>query len=50
MWNFYVYKWENAYSQDFKCLKSFNEFLYLFKPRKGGALVHVYVWEHIIGL
>ena len=36
----------------FICLKNFNEFfMYLFKWRKeGGALMHVYVWEHIVSL
>ena len=38
----------------FKCLKIFNEFfnMYLFRWRKGGggALIHVYVLEHIISL
>ena len=36
----------------FKCLKIFNEFfMYLFRWRKGGgALMHVYVLEHIISL
>ena len=33
---------------------NFNEFsMYLFRPRRGGgggALLHVYVWEHIVSL
>ena len=38
----------------FICLKNFNEFfMYLFRWRKVGggvALMHVYVWEHIVSL
>ena len=37
----------------FICLKNFNDFfMYLFRWRKrgGGALMHVYVWEHIVSL
>ena len=36
----------------FKCLKIFNEFLciYLGEGKGGGALMHVYVLEHIISL
>ena len=39
----------------FKCFKNFNEFsIYLFTRLKkkggGGALTHVYVWEHIVSL
>ena len=37
----------------FICLKNFNEFfMYLFRCRKGGggALMHVYIWEHIVSL
>ena len=41
------YEWER-----FEYLKNFNEFfMYLFRWRKGGgALLHVYVWEHIVSL
>ena len=36
----------------FNCLKIFNDFfMYLFRWRKGGgALMHVYEWEHIVCL
>ena len=37
----------------FICLKNFNEFfMYLFRWRKGGggAIMHVYVWVHIVSL
>ena len=36
----------------FKCFMNFNEFsMYLFTwKRGGGALMHVYVWEHIVSL
>ena len=30
---------------------NFNEFsMYLFRRKRGGALMHVYVWEHIVSL
>ena len=36
----------------FKCFMNFNEFfMYLFRRKRGGgALMHVYVWEHIVSL
>ena len=36
----------------FEYLKNFNEFFinYLGEGRGGGALMHVYVWEHIVSL
>ena len=36
----------------FKCLKNLMIFLriYLGEERGGGALIHVYVWEHIVSL
>ena len=36
----------------FKCSKNFNEFLFIYWSEKGrgGALVHVYVLEHIVSL
>ena len=35
----------------FKCFKNFNEFFMdLFRWMMGGALMHVYVWEHIVSL
>ena len=45
------YEWEYFY-QRFEYLKNFNEFfMYLFRWRKGGgALMHVYVLEHIVSL
>ena len=46
------YKGEWLY-QRFEYLKNFYEFfMYLFRWRKGGggALMHVYAWEHIVSL
>ena len=45
--------WENAYIKDLYVLRILmNFFMYLFRWRKvgGGALMHIYVWEHIISL
>ena len=42
---------ESVYNR-FKCFMNFNEFpMYLFRRKRGGgALMHVYVWEHIVSL
>ena len=48
--NFHVYKWENAYSKDLNAWNFLMNFIYLLKWKKGGALVHVYVWKHIVSL
>ena len=50
--NFHVYKWENAYSIDLNAWKILmNFFIYWSEKRGGGgALVHVYVLEHIVSL
>ena len=44
---------KNAYIKDLNAFKNFNELstLYVFiKVKGGGALLHVYVWEHIVSL
>ena len=46
-------KWKNAYIIDLNALRIFMNFLciYLDEKRGGGvALMHVYVWEHIVSL
>ena len=53
LWNFHVYKWENAYSKDLNAWKILMNFYLFFEVKKGGggdALVHVYVLEHIVSL
>ena len=42
---------EECLYKRFKCFLNFNEFsIYLFTWKGGGALMHVYVWEHIVSL
>ena len=52
MCNFHVYKWENAYIKDLFALRILMNFLciYLCDGRGGVALMHVYIWEHIVSL
>ena len=51
MCNFHVYKWENAYSKDLNAWKILmNFYLFIEVKKGGGALVHVYVLEHIVSL
>ena len=47
--NFHFYKWTNAYIKDLNTLRILMNFLCI-RWRKGGALMHVYVWEHIVSL
>ena len=50
--NFHVYKGENAYSKDLNAWKILMNFYLFIEVKKGGggALVHVYVLEHIVSL
>ena len=48
--NFHVYKWENAYSKDLNAWKILMNIYLFIEVKKGGALVHVYVLEHIVSL
>ena len=50
--NFHVYQWENAYSKDLIAWKILMNFYLFIEVKKGGggALVHVYVLEHIVSL
>ena len=42
---------EECLYKRFKCCMNFNEFsMYLFRWKKGGALMHVYALEHIVSL
>ena len=50
MCNFHVYKWENAYSKDLNAWRILMNFHFLLRWKKAGALVHVYLWEHIVSL
>ena len=42
----------NAYIKDFNALRILMNFLCIYLGEKGGggALMHVYVWEHIVSL
>ena len=44
------FKWENAYSKDLNAWKILTNFYLFIEVKKGGALVHVYVLEHIVSL
>ena len=49
--NFDVYKLENAYSKDLNARKILMNFYLFIEVKKGvGALVHVYVFEHLVSL
>ena len=50
--NFHVCKWKNAYIIDLNALWILMNFLCIYLGEKGGgvALMHVYVWEHIVSL
>ena len=50
--NFHVCKWENAYSNDLNTGRILMNFYLFIKVKKGGggAIVHVYVWEHKVSL
>ena len=51
MCNFHVCKWKNAYIIDLNALWILMNFLCIYLGKKGGgALMHVYVWEHNISL
>ena len=43
---------ENAYIKDLNALRILMNFLsiYLGEKEGGGALMHVYIWEHMISL
>ena len=50
--NFHVCKWKNAYIKDLNALRILMNFLCIYLGEKGGggALMYVYVWEHIVSL
>ena len=50
--NFHVSKWDKAYIKDLNAWRFLMNFLciYLGEGKGGGALMHVYVLEHIISL
>ena len=50
--NFHVSKWKNAYIKDLNVLRILMNFLCIHLGEKGGggALMHAYVWEHIVSL
>ena len=52
LYAFHVCKWKNAYITDLKALRILMNFLciYLGEGKGRGALMHVYVWEHIVSL
>ena len=52
MYDFHVCKWKNAYIKDLNTLRILMNFLciYLGEGKGGGALMHVYVWQRIVGL
>ena len=52
MCNFHVCKWRNPYIKDLNALRILMNFrcIYLGEERGGGAVMHVYVWEHIVSL
>ena len=42
---------KNAYIKDLNALRILMNFLCIYLGEKGGgALIHVYVWEHIVSL
>ena len=50
--NSHICTWKNAYIKDLNACRSLMNFLciYLGEKRGGVALMHVYVWEHIVSL
>ena len=52
MCNFHVCKWRNAYIKGLNSLCILLNFLCIYLGEKGGggALMHVYEWEHIVSL
>ena len=49
--NFHVSKWDKAYIKDLNAWRFLMNFLCIYLGEgKGGALMHVYVFEHIISL
>ena len=50
--NIHVCKWKNVYIKDLIALRILMNFLCIYLGEKGGggALMHVYVWEHIVSL
>ena len=47
-----VYNWKQCSNRDLNALRILMNFwcIYLGKEREGGAVMHVYVWEHIVSL
>ena len=50
--NFHVFTRENSDIKELNAWRILMNFLciYLGEGREGGALMHVYVWEHIVSL
>ena len=49
--NFHVFKMEDAYIKDLNAWRILMNFLCIYLGEgRGGALMHVYVWEHIVSL
>ena len=47
---FHVCKWKNAHIKDWNALRVLVNFLCNYSGEGRGALMHVYVWEHIVSL
>ena len=48
--NFHVYKWDKAHIKDLNALGFLMNFYLFIYMKEGGALIHVYVLEHIDSL
>ena len=50
--HFHVCNWKDVYIKDLNALRILMNFRWIYVGEKGGggALIHVYVWEHIASL